>query len=126
MERQLQTAAIPTAALEQRPGLMPMQQRRYERRKVEISLRVWSITADSTRAVHGHCFNLSEGGAGAIIAGPWQPGQVVTMQLWISEDAEPIMVEARLAHRNRLYCGFEFLGASEVVMTQLKSICAQA
>ncbi len=102
-----------------------MEQRRYQRRKIEVPMRVWSITAGSTRAVHGHCFNLSEGGAGAIISGPWRPGQVVTMQLAVQIDS-PIMVEARMAHRNQLYCGFEFLGASEAVMAQVRSACESA
>ncbi len=88
-------------------------------------MRVWSITAGSTRAVHGHCFNLSEGGAGAIIGGPWQPGQVVTMQLAVQMDS-PIVVEARLAYRNRLYCGFEFLGVSDAVVAQVRSACGSA
>jgi c-di-GMP-binding flagellar brake protein YcgR len=102
------------------------QQRRHPRRNVEIPIRAWSITSDPTRAIHGHCLNLSEGGAGAIIAGPWKPGQVVTMQLNLSPDSQPIIVEARLSHRNQLHCGFEFLGTSELVMTQLRNACAEA
>ncbi len=103
-----------------------MDQRRYPRSKIEAPMRVWSIASDSARAVHGHCFNLSEGGAGAIIAGPWQPGQVVKMQLTVATEAQPIMLEARLAYRNRLYCGFEFLGASEAVIRQVRNVCARA
>lgn len=89
-------------------------------------MRAWSIASDSNRAIHGHCSNLSQGGAGAIIAGPWQPGQVVTLQLTNPRDAQAIVVEARLSHRNQLYCGFEFLGASELVMSQLRNACAEA
>jgi hypothetical protein len=103
-----------------------MEQRRHPRCKVEAPIRVWGIASDSTRAIHGHCFNLSESGAGAIIAGPWQPGQVVTIQLTHPRDGQPIMVEARLSHRNRLSCGFEFLGTSELVVSQIKNACAEA
>jgi hypothetical protein len=86
---------------------------------------VWSIASDAARAIQGHCFNLSEGGAGAIITCPWQPGQVVKMQLNVS-DLEPIIVEARLSHRSRHYCGFQFLGASDSVITQLRNVCSAA
>ena len=116
----------PQLVLRHADGLMQMEQRRHQRRKIEAPIRVWGIASDSTRAIHGHCFNLSEGGAGAIIAGPWQPGQVVTVQLTIPRGADPIMVEARLSHRNRIYCGFEFLGTNEMVMSQLRNACAEA
>ena len=86
---------------------------------------VWSISSDSNRAIPGHCFNLSEGGTGAVISGPWQPGQVVMMQLNISESLS-ITVDARLSHRSRNYCGFEFLGASEMVVAQVRNACAAA
>lgn len=86
---------------------------------------VWSISSDSARAIPGHCVNLSEGGTGAMITGPWQPGQVVRMQLNISE-TQSITVDARLSHRSRHYCGFEFLGASEVVVAQVRNACAVA
>ena len=112
--------------LEYAPSLMPMeQQRRHPRYKVEAPIWVWSIASDSTRAIPGHCSNLSEGGTGAIISGPWQPGQVVRMQLNISE-SQLITVDARLSHRSRNYCGFEFLGASEMVVAQVKNACTAA
>ncbi|MBZ5629379.1 MAG: PilZ domain-containing protein [Acidobacteriia bacterium] len=102
-----------------------MEQRRHPRFKVEAPIWVWSIASDSARAIPGHCFNLSEGGTGAMISGPWQPGQVVRMQLDVS-GSQPITVEARLSHRSRHYCGFEFLGASELVIGQVRSACAAA
>ncbi len=60
-----------------------------------------------------------------MIAGPWQPGQVVTIQLAVELDS-PIVVEARLAHRNRLYCGFQFLGVNDAVAAQVRTACGQA
>ncbi len=104
--------------------LNPMlQRRRHVRQKVEAPLVVWSIGSGGKNASRGHCLNLSESGAGAIVAGNWLPGQVVGMELVLPPNEEPVVVEARLRHRNRLYCGFEFLGPSDSVRTMLRLAC---
>lgn len=99
------------------------QRRRHVRQKVEAPVVVWSIGSGGKNGCRGHCLNLSESGAGAIVAGTWLPGQVVGMELVLPPDEEPVVVEARLRHRNRLYCGFEFLAPTEVVRQQLKMAC---
>lgn len=85
---------------------------------------VWSIVSGSRRASRGHCLNLSESGAGAIVAGSWLPGQVVGMELVLTRDEEPVQVQARLRHRDQLYCGFEFLGPTDDVREQLRVACS--
>lgn len=100
-----------------------LQRRKHVRQKVEAPLVVWSIGSGGKNARRGHCLNLSESGAGAIVAGNWLPGQVVGMELVLPPDEEPVVVQARLRHRNRLYCGFEFLGPTEDVREQLRMAC---
>ncbi len=100
-----------------------LQRRRHERQRVEAPLVVWSIVSGGKNASRGHCLNLSESGAGAIVAGTWLPGQVVGMELVLPYFEEPLQVEARLRHRDRLYCGFEFLAPSENVRQQLRTVC---
>ena len=83
---------------------------------------VWSIGSGGKNASRGHCLNLSESGAGAIVAGTWLPGQVVGIELVLR--TEPVVVQARLRHRNSLHCGFEFLAASDTVREQLRQACS--
>jgi hypothetical protein len=76
------------------------------------------------RTWRGHAVNLSEGGAGIIVAGPWAPGQVVQMEIAFAERPSPVQVFARVAHRNRLYCGLEFLGSGEQSRSELRALLA--
>jgi len=99
-----------------------LQRRRHVRRKLEAPVAVWSIGSGGRNASRGHCLNLSECGAAAIVAGTWLPGQVVGMELVLH--AEPLVVQARLRHRNRLHCGFEFLAPSDSVREQLRQACS--
>ncbi len=100
-----------------------LQRRRHVRLKVGAPVVVWSIVSGGKNGSRGHCLNLSESGAGAIVAGTWLPGQVVGMELVLPNVEEPVVVEARLRYRDRLYCGFEFLAASENVRRQLRQAC---
>ncbi len=93
---------------------------------MEAPLRAWSIASGSRHASRGQCVNLTEAGAGAIISGPWMPGQVVTIELSIPGANQEITVQARVRHNNPNYCGFEFLGADEKIREQLRSVCSRA
>ena len=68
--------------------------------------------------------NLSEGGAAVVVAGPWIPGQVVRMELTPSASERPMQLVARIAHRNRLYCGLEFLATSDSAVSELRQLLA--
>jgi PilZ domain-containing protein len=85
---------------------------------------VWSIGSSARHASRGQCMNLTEAGAGAIIIGPWVPGQVVTIELGMPGAGQAITLQARLRHRNHVYCGFEFLGTGDRTVKQLRSACA--
>jgi PilZ domain len=102
------------------------QQRRYPRCPVEAPLRAWSIASGAGHASRGQCVNLSEAGAGAIISGPWMPGQVVTIELSVPGTSLDITVQARVRYRDHTYCGFEFLGADENIVQQLRTVCSHA
>ena len=76
------------------------------------------------RTWRGHALNLSEGGAGIIVAGPWLPGQVVRVEIAFPGTEQTANVIARIAHRNRLYCGLEFLGSGEQARAELRNLLA--
>jgi len=100
--------------------------RRFTRHRVEAPVLVRSIGSGATGASRGHCLNLSIGGAGAIVSGPWMPGQVVSMELALPAMDHPVLVDARLCHRNRLYCGFEFLAPSDDARKQIMMAIGEA
>ena len=56
------------------------QRRRHPLRNVEAAVAVCSVVSNATRVWRGHCLNISEGGAGVIVGGPWLPGQVVNVE----------------------------------------------
>ena len=97
-----------------------LEKRRFGRNKIEAAIVVWTIGSSGLKAERGHCLNLSEGGAGAIISGPWLPGQVVSMELVLPAVNQTIVLDARMCHRNRMYCGFEFLAPTDELRAQLR------
>ena len=105
---------------------MDQHQRRYPRQAVEAALLVRSIGSSVASAQRGHCVDLSEGGAGAIVGGPWRPGQVVTMELTPANSEGSVVVSARVCHRDDLRCGFEFLAPTADVVDLIRKLCGQA
>ena len=93
-------------------------QRRFERAIIEAPIVVQGM-ASARKLLRGHCMNLSEGGAGGILAGELLPGQVVLMEL-VLDSLQPVHVNARVRHRTRLYCGFEFLGPDGEALGQIR------
>ena len=99
-----------------------VQRRRYPRRRVEAAVAVCGVASSLARMWRGHALNLSEGGAGIIVGGSWLPGQVVRMELAFGDRPEPMQVTARIAHRNRLYCGLEFLATGDQAVSELRQV----
>lgn len=93
-------------------------QRRFERTSLEAPIVVRGM-ASTRKLLRGHCMNLSEGGAGGILSGELLPGQVVLMELVLRTE-RPVHVNARVRHRSRLYCGFEFLGPDGEALGQIR------
>ncbi|MGZ4819180.1 MAG: PilZ domain-containing protein [Terriglobales bacterium] len=99
--------------------------RRHFRTQFKAPVMVWNIASGPQNAVRGDCVNLTEAGVGALINGPWAPGQVVNMEIAM-EGSQAVTVQARLSHRNHVSCGFQFLGTDERIVEQLRSVCALA
>lgn len=102
-----------------------VQRRQFARQRVDAAVAVCGVASSAaSRTWRGHTLNLSEGGAGVIVAGPWLPGQVVRVELNFGGAEHTTRVIARVAHRNRLYCGLEFLGNGEQARAELRSLLA--
>lgn len=98
-------------------------QRRFERTTLEAPIVVRGMVS-TRKLLRGHCMNLSEGGAGGILSGELMPGQVVLMELVLGTE-RPVQVNARVRHRSRLYCGFEFLGTDGEALGQIREACGK-
>ena len=99
-----------------------VQRRRYPRRRVDAAVAVCGVVSAPTNVWRGHCLNLSEGGAAVLVAGSWIPGQVVRVELALSGYERPLELVARIAHRNRLYCGLEFLAIGDRLVSELREV----
>lgn len=102
----------------------PIQRRRFPRRRLEAAVAVCGVVSRPTDVWRGHCLNLSEGGAAIVVAGPWIPGQVVKMELARNASERPMQLVARIAHRNRLFCGLEFLALGDRIASDLRHLLA--
>ncbi len=100
------------------------QRRRFPRRRVDAAVAVCGVVSRPTDTWRGHCLNLSEGGAAVLVGGPWIPGQVVNMELALSARERPMRLVARIAHRNRLSCGLEFLAIGDNTVSELRELLA--
>jgi PilZ domain len=80
-----------------------------------------SAVSSARSGERGHCLDLSEAGAGLVVAGSWQPGQVMQLELVLPRAERPLMLAARMVHRNRQFCGMEFLGLTESARARLRS-----
>lgn len=103
---------------------LKVQRRRFPRRRLDAAVAVCGVVSRPTDIWRGHCLNLSEGGVAILVAGPWIPGQVVKVELAFSVRERPMQLVARVAHRNRLYCGLEFLGTGDTVHSEIRELLA--
>lgn len=63
--------------------------------------------------LHGRTKDLGEGGLGAVIPGNIHIGDVITVELQMPFDGEPISLQAEVRYRQGFQYGFRFLHATE-------------
>lgn len=101
-----------------------VQRRRASRHRIEAAVLICSVVSHASRGWRGHCINLSEGGAGVIVGGPWTPGQVVRLEVALPNTPDSVAMIARIAHRNQLYCGLEFLATNAATSAAVRTVLA--
>jgi hypothetical protein len=97
--------------------------RRYERQKVDLPVNVRTTRDGISSTVKGHCVNLSQAGAGCIVAGRLRPGDFVLLEIAMPANPEPMLVSARVRHQDRMYCGLEFVAPSYDVSDGIRRAC---
>ncbi len=56
--------------------------------------------------------NVGERGIAAVLAGELAPGEMVTLDVSLTPDSEPVRATAAVRYHDRLRCGFEFISLS--------------
>ena len=78
--------------------------------------------------VHGRCFEIGEGGLGAVITSEFPGGEMVSLELSFSQASGVQRLRAVVRHRMGFLHGFEFLGLEpeqrEVIRAYCRSLAA--
>ena len=115
--------------MESKPS--PTQQRistrRVTRYRTDIPLIVYVLGKEDLR-IHGRCFEIGEGGLGAVITSEFPAGEVVSLELLLPQIRDVDRLRAVVRHRMGFLHGFEFLGLQpeqrEVIRAYCRSLAA--
>jgi len=101
--------------------------RRVTRYRTDIPLIVQVFGKEDLR-VHGRCFEIGEGGLGAVITSEFPGGEMVSLELSFSQASGVQRLRAVVRHRMGFLHGFEFLGLEpeqrEVIRAYCRSLAA--
>ena len=108
MQRRPEMAPAPTN------GHNPSSQRRRgSRYTLQVPLDVTVLRWGIPDTVPGRSLDLSPNGLAAILAGEFNPGEKVGVEIRLPQNENPIRTRALVRHHDKLRCGFEFIGLSD-------------
>ncbi len=84
--------------------------RRVPRYRTELSLIVRVLGENGYVSVHGRCFEIGEGGLGAVITSELPAGEMVSLELAFPQVPDVQLLRAVVRHRMGFLHGFEFVG----------------
>jgi hypothetical protein len=84
------------------------------------------ITDGHRKSVYGRTRDISEGGLGAVIADPLEPGTRVELEFPVPVHHLPLKMTAMVCFRRGFHHGFEFLVKDTNDISVIKRICAEA
>jgi len=97
--------------------------RRIARYRTEIPLIVRVLGQDGYIRVHGRCFEIAEGGLGAVITSEFGAGEMVSLEFTLPTSPELQVVRAVVRHRMGFLHGFEFIGLLPEQRELIKTYC---
>lgn len=97
--------------------------RRYPRYRTDIPVKAVVLRDEGYRELRGRCSDVGEGGLGAVLSDDLSPGEVVSLQFAVPQQAEPLTIRGIVRYRKGLVHGFEFLGLSSDQQQALKALC---
>jgi PilZ domain len=97
--------------------------RRVARYRTDIPVIVRVLVDDEYVAVQGRCFEIGEGGLGAVITREFPAGEMVLLELSFPQlpSLEPLRAVVR--HRMGFLHGFEFLGLGPEQREVIRAYC---
>jgi PilZ domain len=96
--------------------------RRVTRYRTDIPLIVHVWGKEDLR-VHGRCFEIGEGGLGAVITSEFPAGEMVSLELSLSQAPGVQQLRAVVRHRMGFLHGFEFLGLQPEQREVIRAYC---
>ena len=100
------------AAGAQSGGWNGISRRRVPRFDMQTPVDVTVLRAGVSDTLPGRSMNVGERGIAAVLAGELAPGEMVTLDVSLTPDSEPVRATAAVRYHDKLRCGFEFISLS--------------
>ena len=114
---------IKTVDTQPPPTVQYSSTRRVARYRTAIPLVVRVLVDDEYLAVPGRCFEIGEGGLGAVITRQFPAGEMVSLELSFPQLPAVAPLRAVVRHRMGFLHGFEFLGLSPEQREMVRAYC---
>ncbi len=86
--------------------------RRVPRFDMQTPVDVTVLRGGVSDTLPGRSMNVGERGIAAVLAGELAPGEMVTLDVSLTPDSEPVRTTAAVRYHDKLRCGFEFISLS--------------
>jgi hypothetical protein len=97
--------------------------RRVPRYRTELALVVRVLGEKGYVSVPGRCFEIGEGGLGAVITSELSAGEMVSLELSFPQVPEVQLLRAVVRHRMGFLHGFEFVGLLPEQLEMIRTFC---
>lgn len=97
--------------------------RRVPRYRTELHLIVRVLREGGYESVHGRCFEIGEGGLGAVITSELPSGEMVSLELSFPQAPDVQLLRAVVRHRMGFLHGFEFVGLATEQRELIRTYC---
>jgi hypothetical protein len=84
--------------------------RRVPRFRTELPLIVRVLGENGYVSIQGRCFEIGEGGLGAVIPSEFSPGEMVSLEFSLPDVPDVQLLRGVVRHRMGFLHGFEFVG----------------
>lgn len=83
-----------------------------------------SVTSGRTvKTIYGRTRDIAEGGVGAVLSAPVDPGTRARVEIAIEAQSAPLMLDALIVYRRGFSHGFEFVAPSPEDLALIRRIC---
>jgi hypothetical protein len=101
----------------------PPSTRRVARYRTEIPVIMRVLVEEDYVCVHGRCFEIGEGGLGAVIAREFSAGEMVSVEFSLPQFQKLGRLRAVVRHRMGFLHGFEFVGLVPEQRELIRAYC---